>query len=358
MTQNPYAQLPAHKFWRTGVSQVGVSEYESFWRSKWDLPENARFSTYGSCFAQHISRELRERKMDWVNTERAPARTPPPVAQAYNYGVFSSRTGNIYTTRQLLMWLVLANDPSQCALIETWEQDGRFYDSLRPAIEPDGFASEAEVIASRISTSQAFGRSIEEADVFVFTLGLTEGWENAQTGQVYPMCPGTVAGSFDANVHVFKNYRYPEIVADFDHALVMMQSMNPDINVLLTVSPVPLTATASDDHVLAATTYSKSVLRSVAGDLAHGHDCVDYFPSYEVISGTPTKGMFYEQNLRSVAREGVDVVMGYFFGGLRLGQDAVERVDDVTARIDAMIEQEEADELVCEEMALELSNAS
>ncbi|WGI23061.1 GSCFA domain-containing protein [Amylibacter sp. IMCC11727] len=167
-----------------------------------------------------------------------------------------------------------------------------------------------------------------------------------------------MAGSFDANVHVFKNYRYPEIVADFDHALVMMQGMNPDINVLLTVSPVPLTATASDDHVLAATTYSKSVLRSVAGDLAHGHDCVDYFPSYEVISGTPTKGMFYEQNLRSVAREGVDVVMGYFFGGLRLGQDAVERVDDVAARIDAMIEQEEADELVCEEMALELSNAS
>ncbi|WP_339375331.1 hypothetical protein [Paracoccus yeei] len=34
---------------------------------------------------------------------------------------------------------------------------------------------------------------------------------------------------------------------------------------LLTVSPVPLAATTTDNQVLVPTTYSKSVLRSVAG---------------------------------------------------------------------------------------------
>lgn len=358
MTPTPYAQMPAHKFWRTGVSQRSVSEYQSFWSSKWELPEKAQFSTYGSCFAQHISRELRERKLGWLNTERAPIRTPDKLAKAYNYGVFSSRTGNIYTARQLLVWMVLANDPSQCALVETWEEDGRFYDSLRPAIEPNGFASEAEVIASRASTARAFGRSILETDVFVFTLGLTEGWENADTGQVYPMCPGALAGTFDPSCHVFKNYQYPEIKQDLETSLLLMQEMNPDIKILLTVSPVPLTATASEDHVLVASTYSKSVLRSVAGDMAHSHPCVSYFPSYEIITGTPSRGMFYEENMRSVAQQGVDVVMEYFFAGLAFGAQSKAQVDKVQARVDEAIEREAADELVCEEMALEVAHAS
>lgn len=358
MTPTPYAQMPAHKFWRTGVSQRSVSEYQSFWSSKWELPENAQFSAYGSCFAQHISRELRERKLRWLNTERAPIRTPEKLTKAYDYGVFSLRTGNIYTARQLLVWMVLANDPTQCALVETWEQDGRFYDSLRPAIEPNGFASEAEVIASRISTARAFAHSILETNVFIFTLGLTEGWENVDTGQVYPICPGTLAGAFDPACHVFKNYQYPEIKQDLDASLQLMQDMNPDIKLLLIVSPVPLTATASEDHVLVASTYSKSVLRSVAGDMTQSHQCVDYFPSYEVITGTPSRGMFYEENMRSVAQEGVDVVMEYFFVGLAVAGRAKPKSEDVEAYIEDALEREKADELVFEEMALEVAHAS
>ncbi|WP_428660504.1 GSCFA domain-containing protein [Reyranella sp.] len=49
----------------------------------------------------------------------------------------------------------------------------------------------------------------------------------------------------------------------------------PGVRFLLTVSPVPLKASASQNHVLAATTYSKSVLRAVAGQLADTYDDVD-----------------------------------------------------------------------------------
>ena len=40
--------------------------------------------------------------------------------------------------------------------------------------------------------------------------------------------------------------------------------MNPKARLVLTVSPVPLAATASGSHVLPATIYSKSVLRAAA----------------------------------------------------------------------------------------------
>ena len=39
--------------------------------------------------------------------------------------------------------------------------------------------------------------------------------------------------------------------------------------------------------MLTANSYSKSLLRTVAGQLAQEHRDVDYFPSYELITGEP-----------------------------------------------------------------------
>jgi hypothetical protein len=76
---------------------------------------------------------------------------------------------------------------------------------------------------------------------------------------------------------------------------------------------VPLTATATDDHVLLATTYSKSVLRAVAGKLSQDDRRIDYFPSYEMIASPWSKGFFYEANMRAVNLGGVAAVMRVFF---------------------------------------------
>lgn len=44
-------------------------------------------------------------------------------------------------------------------------------------------------------------------DVFVFTLGLTEGWEAVEDGTMFPMAPGTVAGSYDPTGYRLRNLR-------------------------------------------------------------------------------------------------------------------------------------------------------
>lgn len=352
--KTPYSALPVQAFWRSGVAEPGLFGLRGLWAARWQLPADARFATFGSCFAQHISRALMARGMGWLNGEPAPPRTPPEIARAYNYGVFSARTGNIYTAAQLLAVVRMATGAADSDAPELWQDDGRWYDSLRPAIEPGGFASRDEALCSRRSMLRAFARLLSDAQVFVFTLGLTEGWENTATGQPYAMCPGTSAGRFDADRHRFRAYGFAEIRAALDEAFALMRKVNPALRILMTVSPVPLTATASGQHVLVATTQSKSVLRAVAGEMAADDATLDYFPSYEIITGAPTRAMFFEPNLRSVAQAGVDLVMQHFFAGLDMSAPALRPgtppADDQTEARMA------AEDLACEEAVLEAFN--
>lgn len=355
---NPYSDLPPRAFWRTGVTEPGIWGLRDIWQSRWQLGSGAGFATYGSCFAQHISKALVQRQLNWVNAEPAPARCPATLASAYNFGVFSARTGNIYSARHLLVLAEMATGTLDPSLPEFWQEEGRCYDSLRPAIEPNGFESREEALYSRISMLRSFARSIAQADVLIFTLGLTEGWESTETGLPYAICPGTVAGSFDAARHGFRNYKFAEIFADLERAFTLMRSLNADLRLLLTVSPVPLTATAAGEHVLVATSGSKSTLRAVAGELARSNSAVDYFPSYELITGAPTRAMFYEPNLRSVSSNGVDFVMGHFFAGLNLkGASKPKPSAPLDAEGLAQLEAEMVgDDLVCEERILEAYN--
>jgi hypothetical protein len=91
-----------------------------------------------------------------------------------------------------------------------------------------------------------------------------------------------------------------------------MRRVNPTARILLTVSPVPLIATYTDEHVLVATTHSKAILRAVASAAAAEHENVYYFPAYEIITGNFSRGRYFEGNLRTIAPEGVAHVMRVF----------------------------------------------
>lgn len=320
---HPYKSLDEKYFWAPAVGQRDMLEIAQLWDPKFRIGKRMQISTYGSCFAQHIGRALSKQGFNWFIAEPAPEGLSAENAKRFNYGIFSARTGNIYTVSLLKQWLGWASGAVKVPE-EVWQKDGRFYDPFRPNIEPDGFASEAEVKASREMAIQAFKRSIVEADLFVFTLGLTESWFHKQHGYEYPMCPGTVAGEYDPDAHEFVNQDYSFIRKTLAEAVRAMKELNPKLRFLLTVSPVPLTATMSGNHVLVATVESKSILRAVAGNLKQRFPFVDYFPSYEIISSPPFRGAFFEANQRSVKPEGVAHVMKMFFKclGLKFASEA------------------------------------
>ncbi len=194
---------------------------------------------------------------------------------------------------------------------------------------------------------------LESADLIIFTLGLTEAWIHRTSGTVFPTAPGTLAGSFDPAVHRFHNFGFREIHDDFleFRSLLSCKREGRNPRFLLTVSPVPLTATASGSHVMQATVYSKSVLRAVAGQLAADHEDIDYFPSYEIIANPWSDTCYYEANLRSVTGHGVNEVMRTFLAA-HAGDDA--GILKIPAQHDRKNPAESADDdLICEEVLLD-----
>lgn len=341
---NPYKSQPNKAFWRPAVAERHYADVEDLWEPL-PLLKSHKVATAGSCFAQHIGNNLATRGADFMDLEPAPPLFESnSEARRFGFGVFSCRYGNIYTTRQLVQLFDEAHGV-RTPKDRVWQKGDRFFDALRPGVDPVGQDSADSVIALREKHLAAVREMFRTLDLFVFTLGLTEGWESTDDGTMYPMAPGTVAGSYDPNAYSFHNLRYGEILEDMQALWKRLKSVNPNARMLLTVSPVPLTATATNDHILSAAMYSKSVLRAVAGDLATDHDDIFYFPSYEIISSHPSRGMFFNPDLRTVNQFGVDYVMSHFFSGSLAEEFRAFSTNEA-------IENEELD-LICDEEKLE-----
>lgn len=192
---------------------------------------------------------------------------------------------------------------------DVWEKNGRYYDALRPGVEPEGLSSPDEVVAQRLNHLGHVRSLFDATELFVFTFGLTEAWVHRASGTVYPSCPGVVAGIFDPDTYSFCNFGFTDILRDLEAVRFLLKKRNPRMRFLFTVSLLPLVATASGEHVLVATTYSKSTLRAVCGAMTRSFDDVDYFPSYELVVSPFTRASFFESNLRSVTADGVASVM-------------------------------------------------
>lgn len=313
MSDHPYRSLPEAAYWRRAVAGKGPA-IDPLAGGFLSLGREDRVATAGSCFAQNIARYLKRSGFNYMVSETAHPILPPDVADRHGYGLYSARYGNIYTARQLLQLFDRAYgrfDPAE-AIWEAPGGGGHVVDAFRPTIEPGGFASAAELLADRAHHFARVREMFETLDVFVFTLGLTEGWESRVDGAVYPVCPGVSGGRFDEARHAFHNFRVGEVSADLAAFTARLRGVNPGARIILTVSPVPLVATASGNHVLAATTYSKSVLRAAAQETAEDHDGVFYFPSYEIITGAPAAARYFAEDMRNVTEEGVAHVMSVF----------------------------------------------
>lgn len=341
---SPYENLPRRNFWKTGVAQLPFTEISDLYAKKFDITADMEIATAGSCFAQHIKRHLSANRFKVLDYEPGPLGLTPERQAAYGFGLFSARYGNIYTVRQLLQLTKEALGLLQPAHA-IWKKGDRFVDGLRPTVEPAGFAEPRIVLIHRLNHLVKVRAMLERMSLMIFTLGLTEAWIGEDDGMVYPTSPGTVAAPVDAAANFqFKNFTTAETISDFLEFRGLVQNINPGCRFLLTVSPVPLTATASSEHVLVATTYSKSVLRAAAGELAATLNDVDYFPSYELVSSPPSKAMFFEANLRSVSAAGVKFVMDRFFA---VHQPYVSESDAAGGYPDARLDE------VCEDALLE-----
>ncbi len=357
---HPYASLPPTRFWRKSVSNTPPDAIDPVMAAPFRITREMRIATAGSCFAQHIAKTLARSGYHYFVTERSPAHLTREESSQRGYGVFSARYGNIYTARQLLQ-LIRRAYGEFAPLDRFWTRDdGRVIDPFRPQMEPTGFKDVGELEAARTLHFAAVRELIEKADVFVFTLGLTEAWQRRADGAVFPVVPGAAGGKYDPAWHEFINFRTAEVTADLTEALLLIRDRNPAIRFILTVSPVPLVATYEEQHVLTATTYSKSVLRVAAEEVSRTLGATAYFPSYEIITGNYSRGAYYGDDLREVRPEGVEHVMRLFFRHFTAEPDrspAAATDQAQPARLRATAQIDDLFQVVCDEEWLESAAA-
>ena len=76
-----------------------------------------------------------------------------------------------------------------------------------PASSRPALPMPAEVEADRLRHLAAVRAMFESLDVFVFTLGLTEGWMHRRGRRDASGSPGVVGGTFDPETYAFVNAR-------------------------------------------------------------------------------------------------------------------------------------------------------
>jgi hypothetical protein len=344
--ENPYDGLPGYQFWRKAIGNVALREVDPVVSSGFIIDRQTKIATAGSCFAQHLSRTLEQCGFNYYIAEK-PAGLSSEEAARLNYGVFSARYGNIYTVRQLLQLFDRAYGSFQPADSAWARGDGRYADPFRPQIEPSGFETTEAVEEDRSAHLSAVRHMFETLDVLVFTLGLTEAWAAKEDGAVFPLAPGVAAGKMDFTRYEFVNFGVNEVISDLEAFIERLREVNRGARIILTVSPVPLIATYENRHVLVSTTYSKSVLRVAAEEIVRRHSNCVYFPSYEIITGNYTRGIYYDADLRSVNAAGVDHVMRLFLAHYSAHKEKSTLYNEL------MREAESVMEVICDEEAID-----
>jgi hypothetical protein len=299
--------LPSSSYWRRSIEGCALESVDPVLYTAIKINQRTRVATAGSCFAQRLGRELARLQFNVLCTEPA----PPEDADNPFYGLFSAAYGNIYTTIQLRQLLSRAYGIFK-PRVQTWRtESGRFLDPFRPGLREDGFSSPEEVLALQQRHFASVRQLFEQADVLIYTLGLTEAWLGPD-GEAIPVVPGAVNAEAHGDQYCYSNPSVEVMRRELEKFLFDLRLINPRISVILTVSPVAMIATYEPRHVLVSNTYSKAALRVIAEEICCLHDFVHYFPSYEMVVSPGARGAYYADDSRTVSEAGVRHVMSIF----------------------------------------------
>lgn len=358
--KHPYIGLPKHQFWKKEPAIGDASLFDPIAEVPFKITKNDPVVTAGSCFAQHVARHLKMNGFNHLITEKPHPLFEDDIAQKHNFGMFSARYGNVYTPRQLKQLCLRAYAEFR-PIQDVWQTaSGAFIDPFRPQIQPGGYVSVDELQTDRNVHFQAIRSALETMSTFVFTLGLTECWLDPRDGAVFPIAPGVAGGSYDPTTVEFRNFSLPETIDDLFFAIDFVRRVNPNVQIILTVSPVPLNATYEDKHVWTSTVWSKAVLRLAAEEASKKYENCCYFPSYEIITSPYARGRYFGSDCREVTEEGVNAVMSIFIKHF-CNQEPVDEAskavlptDDVIAKDvrDHIAEMEDNIRILCDEEAI------
>lgn len=262
------------------------------YKTKPFVTRDTKIVTLGSCFAQELYRWLLTNNFNCLKDEWGVIYSPKSIAQIIQYSFDSANW-----TPSEAMWLI----------------DSKYYFPYLKSADHSGpkllGSSEAEAESSLKKHFEKSELILKEADLAVWTLGLTELWRNKRDGYAYYAIP--YPQMFNSDVHEFHSLSYEEVIDSLQYAIQTYKNNNQKLKIILSVSPIPLSMSfRSHLGPYVATQYSKSILHAAALTLSEKYDYVFYMPSYELVRNDPSTN--YTDDGRHVTRHCVNSIMNSF----------------------------------------------
>jgi len=286
-------------------------------RPKFQLSKENSFFLIGSCFARGLERILAFRGFDVRSASEEFKRWELQYEKASAIGIT-----NRYNSASIcneVNWHVLGNGAPEETLIET--HNGLYFDPhATPVVAP----ASLEEQRARRKVWTGICQNIVKVDVVVITLGLVEVWYDKEVGIYCNSAPDArLAKKYPDRFEIhFLNYN--DNMKNLERIHSILTAENPDIKIIVTVSPVPLLKTFSLDDIVTANTYSKSTLRAVAADFVRSHSNVDYFPSYEIAMNS-SRDIVWAEDKRHVqgkfSRNIMAQFLAYYLGDIEVMEE-------------------------------------
>lgn len=130
-------------------------------------------------------------------------------------------------------------------------------------------------------------KTLEQTQVLIITLGLSEIWYDRITGE--PMWRAVPVDVYDSSRHDFKVLSVAETIAALEEIDTIRREYLPNTKIVYTVSPVRLRATFRPISALTANSASKAILRAALDEFLRAHrnelnQTYFYFPAYEIVT--------------------------------------------------------------------------
>lgn len=177
-------------------------------------------------------------------------------------------------------------------------------------------------------------RKLAECRVLIMTLGLVELWWDKHNELYLNTAPLPSILNNEPDRFALHVLSYEECYGFLRRALeIAIKHGRDDLNIILTVSPVPLMATHRPQDVMTANCYSKSALRTAAEHVVLEFPQISYFPSYESVSLSDRR-IAWMDDLVHVSREIVAFNVERMVNAFS-GVETQDTEKDAVARFDA-----------------------
>jgi len=170
-------------------------------------------------------------------------------------------------------------------------------------LHSDLSAPSKQTLQNKIShTLSAVSDYIQSADIITLTFGTAFVYKLAQTGKVVANCHKVPASNFKKEL--LDNHN---IANEFAAVYTLLLKINPQVKVILTVSPVRHIKGGLEQNSL-----SKSILRNACHTIQEKFPEVAYFPSYEIMMDDLRDYRFYKEDMIHPTEVAENYIWGKF----------------------------------------------